>query len=70
MSSEGTFRWFGEPWDAPACEPDTRIPTPVGMSCDECHVLIEYDSQGVRIPGTDGYVAYHLRCFFNLIGVP
>jgi hypothetical protein len=75
--------WFGEPWGAPACDPDSHTETPVGQPCAECERSIAADDQGMLIPWlqgeqtSDGYMldtakptelAYHLDCFLRLIG--
>lgn len=70
--------WFGESWDAPACEVSRHRPTPVGAICMYCESGIGPDDQGLLIPGSkvgpnDTVIfvveATHLVCFLREIGV-
>lgn len=61
------MRWFGESWGAPACEPETHAPTPVGDSCLDCRELILSHHQGFIMPNVElsGLVRlapHHLDC--------
>lgn len=68
--------WFGESWGAPACDPETFVPTPVGWRCiGHAHMhnalrpeRIEDGDQGVTMPGPGGLVAYHLDCWLHEVG--
>ena len=66
----GTVRWFGDSWGAPVNDPRARLESaPVHMNCIRCGIPIHSDDQGISIPGPDGYVAYHLGCFFEELGI-
>jgi hypothetical protein len=75
----GTFRWFGESWGAPACDPRAEVPVPVGRPCEgheHMHAdrsgLIEPGDQGITLPGYIcdrlEIVAYHLDCWLHEVG--
>lgn len=38
--------YFGEPWDAPALDDATWVPTPVGEQCEICHEAIVSGDRG------------------------
>lgn len=41
--------FFGEPWDAPACEGAPQVPTPVGEERSHCTVPVEDGDRGFMI---------------------
>lgn len=68
------MQFFGEPWDAPVCDPhdEASVPqaeTPVGRACFAYHCgrLIAEGDQGFLIPyaGPEdaGLKPWHRRCF-------
>lgn len=70
----GTLRWFGPSWGAPVNDPRARVDVPVGEKCERCRLTIGRDAVGITLPYSDGThsrtLAYHLRCWFDEIGVP
>lgn len=62
--------WFGESWGAPCCEPELRVPVPIGEPCARCGEQIAPGDQGMtmwatRVEGEVGYASlihYHLDC--------
>jgi hypothetical protein len=65
----GTVRWFGPDWHALINRPETRIETPVGVSCHECAKPVESGQRGVAIPAmSQKYLTvYHHGCFMQTI---
>lgn len=71
------MQYFGDPWDAPVCDPDDeasvdQAPTPVGDPCLDCDVPIAEGDQGVIFPyapadGPPRMGAHHRRCFLRSI---
>jgi hypothetical protein len=73
------MEFFGEPWDAPICDPDDetsvpQAPTPVGRPCfaHACSELIKGGDQGVLIPfhpfdGEPRLEPWHRKCFLREI---
>lgn len=69
--------FFGEPWDAPVCDPDDeasvpQAPTPVGQPCLDCQVPIAEGDQGLLIPfqrasGEVTIEPHHRRCFLRQV---
>lgn len=63
--------WFGESWDAPVCDPDTRAATPVGQPCVDCEREIAAGDQGFLMAYSHGgattQIAYHRVCFLRTI---
>lgn len=67
------IKWFGEPWDAPVCEPAAKVDHPRYKNCEECHDPFKRGDQGVLIeylyedndPPSVGSrtAAWHLNCF-------
>lgn len=68
------IRWFGESWDAPICDPERHIPTPVGWTCHHCLSPIEEYQRGVLMGllfevGGWSEVHTHLACFLADMGI-
>lgn len=42
--------WFGETWQAPACEPGRQVDAPVGKLCGWCEEEIEDGHRGFILP--------------------
>lgn len=70
--------WFGEPWPAdwetngraPVCADEAgHVPTPIGLPCLYCAVMIDAGDSGVSIPGPRGLEPAHLGCLLRAIGV-
>lgn len=59
-------RWFGPAPFAAACEPDRRMQTPVGTTCNYCEEPIEADDEGYAMPllGVEGIseLIQHAEC--------
>ncbi len=67
--------WFGESWQAPVCEEEGHVETPVGQECFGCDKLIEATDSGVVLPFEGGTedprreAPYHKACFIrSLLG--
>ena len=68
------IRWFGpESWGAPVCEPEDRIPIPIGSSCFLCLRPIEDADHGISQMAIDDdgvwHVPSHLNCFSRSLGI-
>lgn len=50
MKRETTLRWFGRSWNAPICQPEERVDSPVGRPCLGCNLPILAEDQGVMLP--------------------
>lgn len=69
------MQYFGEPWDAPVCDPDDpdsvpQAATPVGRPCMRCKSLINDGDQGLLIPyapeeGAPSLEPWHRLCFMR-----
>jgi len=71
------MRWFGPTWGAPVCDPEEKIPTPIGLPCFACERSIVDGDQGFAVPLVDGvpeapiatWQPWHLDCFIDSVGV-
>lgn len=67
------MKWFGESWNAPVCDPENKVETPVGDTCMHCADGIEATNQGVMMPFWDGVahrmVSYHRLCLLQNMGL-
>jgi hypothetical protein len=66
----GTVRWFGQPWGAHLCVPETEVSLPAETVCSECTSLIEAGQSGVRVPHLGRRAAYsyfHIDCFRRVV---
>lgn len=66
------MQWFGESWNAPCCDIDEHVATPVGEFCADCTLPIGIEDQGFVIPYfgeerrfVDSF--YHLDCFLTCV---
>lgn len=71
------MQYFGEPWDAPVCDPDDeasveQAPTPVGQQCfaHGCGEPIKEGDRGFLIPympyeGEPSLEAWHRWCLMK-----
>lgn len=66
------MRWFGEPWNAPICDPSTHTETPIGQECLYCSERIHVGDQGVIMPYHQEtkvtFEPYHLDCLLQSVG--
>ena len=71
--------YFGEPWDAPIVDGQTREHTPIGNPCAWCQVPIATGDQGILMGAITGppqrplasRVPYHRECLMrSTIGSP
>jgi hypothetical protein len=71
----GTFRWFGDSWGAPICNPEVEIDTPVGEFCARCGGQVRAGDRGITLPFHKGIhdpvtrEPYHLQCFKESVGI-
>lgn len=71
-----TEAWFGKSWGAPACDPETHVPTPVGEKCLRCQEPILDGHQGLGIWCVDKWAEgtvfatkrwWHLDCYLKMV---
>lgn len=71
------IKWFGKAWEAPVCQPDTKMEIhPTGAGCEHCQVPLNENEAGVCLPCVDmrdgvanglTYVFFHVPCFVQEI---
>lgn len=67
-----SMRWFGRPWGAEFCRPETEVFLPADTFCMGCLGEIEPGASGVRmghVGGGRNVSWFHLDCFLETIGV-
>lgn len=66
MADAPKVTWFGEPWGAPGCSPESHVETPVGQACHWCAHLIRRGERGLILNDADeGDAPFHEKCFVD-----
>ncbi len=67
------MNWFGETWNAPVCDPENHVDTPIGEWCSQCKQKIQEQDKGLMVPhdmgGTVTERPVHIKCFLVMVGL-